>query len=132
MVIQQGELYWVPFDETRASEPGYPHPQVVLQPNVFNHSRLKTVIVCALTTNLKRAKDPGNVLLPAGEANLPKASVVVVSQVSTVEKTQLGAYLGTLSPERVAQILAGMQFLQRMTERQPTQPENERGHDVSQ
>jgi mRNA interferase MazF len=68
--------------------------------------------VCALTTNLQRAKSPGNVLLEAGEANLPRQSVVVVSQVSTVNKTQLGQYIGSLSGERIHQILNGMQFLQ--------------------
>jgi mRNA interferase MazF len=71
--------------------------------------------VCALTSNLQRAKLPGNVLLEAGEANLAKQSVVVVSQVSTVDKSQLGEYIGSLSQQRVQQILAGMQFLQAMT-----------------
>lgn len=85
-----------------------------MQPDVFNQSRIETVIVCALTTNLKRAKLPGNVLLEAGEANLPRQSVVVVSQVSTVPKTQLGEYIGSLSGQRIQQILAGMQFLQSM------------------
>src|SRR5512145_1492511 len=117
MEIKQGDLYWVPLEEPNGSDPGYIHPHVVLQEDVFNRSRIKTVVVCALTTNLKRAKAPGNVLLEAGEANLPKQSVVVVSQVSTVEKTQLGEYIGSLTGQRIKQILAGMQFLQSMTER---------------
>ena len=75
------------------------------------------MVVCALTSNIKRAKAPGNVLLEAGEANLPRQSVVVVSQVSTVDKTQLGEYIGLLTEERINQILAGMQFLQLFTER---------------
>ena len=112
MVINQGDIYWVPLEEPDGSEPGYIHPHVVIQENVFNRSRLNTVVICALTTNLKRAKSPGNVLLEAGEANLPKQSVVVVSQVSTVEKTQLGEYIGSLTEQRVSQILAGMRFLQ--------------------
>jgi mRNA interferase MazF len=90
---------------------------VVVQEDVLNHSRIHTVVVCALTTNAKRANLPGNVLLEAGEANLPKPSIVVVSQVSTVDKAQLGAYIGSLTRPRIDQILAGMQFLQRMTER---------------
>ena len=69
-------------------------------------------MVCALTSNLKRRTEPGNVLLEPGEANLPKQSVVVVSQVDAVEKTQLGEYIGTLSAQRVAQIFAGMRFQQ--------------------
>jgi mRNA interferase MazF len=120
MVINRGDIYWVPLGESSESEPGYTHPHVVLQDNVFNRSRIQTVIVCALTTNLKRANAPGNVLLEAGEANLPKQSVVVVSQISTVDKTQLGEYIGTLSNERINQILAGMQFLQLMTEHRET------------
>ncbi len=80
----------------------------------MTHSRIQTVVVCALTSNLKRAKAPGNVLLEVGEANLTRQSVVVVSQVSTVEKSQLGEYIGSLSKARVGQILAGMQFLQKI------------------
>lgn len=119
-MINQGDIYWVPLAGPDESEPGYIHPHVVLQENVFNRSRLHTVIVCALTTNLKRANAPGNVLLDAGEANLPKQSVVVVSQVSTVDKMQLGEYIGSLTNERIGQILTGMKFLQRMTERRET------------
>ena len=114
MVVNQGDVYWVALDEADEVEPGYTHPHVVVQDNVFNHSRLKSVVVCALTSNIKRAKLPGNVLLEAGEANLPRQSVVVVSQVSTVDKSQLGEYIGSLDEQRIKQILAGMQFLQRM------------------
>jgi mRNA interferase MazF len=88
------------------------HPHVVVQDDVFNRSRVRTVIVCAVTSNLKRASEPGNVLLDEGEGNLPKRSVVVVSQVSSVEKEALGAYLGALSDLRVDQIVAGLRFQQ--------------------
>ena len=117
MIIKQGDIYWVPLEQLNGLEPGYIHPHVIIQDNVFNRSRIKTVVVCALTTNIKRAKAPGNVLLEEGEANLPKQSVVVVSQVSTVNKTQLGEYIGSLTEQRINQILAGMRFLQSMTER---------------
>jgi len=117
MVVNQGDIYWVQLDEPSGTESGYAHPHVVIQDNVINHSRINTVVMCALTTNSKRANTPGNVLLEAGEGNLPKQSIVVVSQVSTVNKAQLGEYLGSLTQERINQILAGMQFLQRMTER---------------
>ena len=116
MVVNQGDIYWVQLDEPSGSEPGYTHPHVVIQDNVINRSRIHTVVMCALTTNSKRANVPGNVLLEAGEANLPKQSIVVVSQVSTVAKAQLGEYIGSLTQQRINQILAGMQFLQRMTE----------------
>jgi mRNA interferase MazF len=115
MAVNQGDIYWTPLKDSGGSELGHTHPHVVIQDNVINRSRVNTVVVCALTTNLKRAKSPGNVLLDAGEANLLKQSVVVVSQVSTVDKTQLGEYIGSLTQQRIDQILAGMRFLQRMT-----------------
>ena len=112
MKINQGELYWLQPEEVRGSQAGYPHPYVIIQDDAINHSRINTVVVCALTSNRKRATEPGNVLLEPGEANLLKQSVVVVSQVDTVEKTQLVDYIGSLSKQRVEQILAGMRFQQ--------------------
>jgi len=117
MKINQGNVYRLALNGPDGSEEGYPHPCVVVQPDVLNHSRIHTVVVCALTTNLKRAALPGNVLLDAGEANLPRPSVVVVSQVSTVEKTRLREYIGALSEQRIQQILAGMRFSQAFTQR---------------
>ena len=112
--ILQGDVYWVPLDAAAEPGSGITHPHVVLQDDVISASRISTVVVCGLTTNITRAKLPGNVLLDEGEANLPKQSVVVVSQVSTVDKKQLGGFIGSLSEERVGQIFAGMRFLQQM------------------
>ena len=108
MVINQGDIYWVEVDEPTGSEPGYTHPHVVVQNNLYNQSRIRTVIVCVLTSNLKYAGVPGNVLLEKDEANLPKASVVNVSQIFTIDKTQLGEYICNLSPKRVNEILDGI------------------------
>ena len=114
--VNQGDLFWVQLDENGGEEPGYVHPYVVIQDDVINHSRIDTVVICALTSNLKRANALGNVRLEAGEANLPRPSVVEVSKVSSVAKNRLGSYIGTLSGQRVQQILAGMRFLQRSTQ----------------
>ncbi len=111
MVIRQGDVYWVDLGEPVGSEPAYRHPCVVVQNNLFNQSRIRTVVVCALTSNLKRAGAPGNVLLEKGEAHLPRQSVVNVSQIFTVDKRQLGEYIGTLSPRRMQQILAGIRLV---------------------
>lgn len=111
-VIYRGELYWVGPDPTRGSVPGFPHPHVVVQDDVFNHSRIGTVIVCGLTSNLERANEPGNVLLEPGEGQLTRQSVVVVSQISSIAKAQLGERIGALSNARVEQILAGLRFQQ--------------------
>ena len=111
MVIKQGEIYWVDLAEPKDSEPGYRHPHIVIQNNLFNSSRINTVVVCSLTSNLNRAKAPGNVLLNEGEANLPKQSVVNISQIFTVKKTDLVEKIGEVSKERMIEILAGIKLL---------------------
>ena len=109
MVINQGDIYWIELDEPEGSEPGHPH--VVVQNNLFNRSNIQTVMVCPLTTNLKRANAPGNVLLEKNESNLPKESVVNVSQVFTVDKTQLDEFVGTVSSKRMTEILDGIKLV---------------------
>jgi mRNA interferase MazF len=111
MVIKQGDVFWIDFDEPAGSEPGYRHPHVVIQNNIFNHSRINTVVVCSLTSNLKRSNSPGNVTLKKGEADLPKKSVVNISQLFTVNKSDLSEKIGTLSKQRIAQILDGIRLL---------------------
>jgi mRNA interferase MazF len=85
---------------------------VVVSEEVFNNSRIDSVVVCGLTTNLKRANEPGNVLLELGEGGLAKQSVLVVSLVSSVQKSALAEPTGRLSEERVDQALAGLRFQQ--------------------
>ena len=111
MVVQQGDIFWMELDAPSGSNPGYSHPHVVVQNNVFNRSRINKMVVCALTSNLMRAGAPGNVLLDPGEANLPKQSVVLVSQLFTVDRSQLGELIGTLASKRVRQILDGIRLL---------------------
>jgi mRNA interferase MazF len=111
MVISQGDVFWVDLGDPSGSGPGYRHPHVVVQNNVFNRSRINTVIVCVVTSNLKRALAPGNVLLEKGEANLPKQSVVNVSKVFTVDKRDLGEKIGALSYGRVREVLDGIHLL---------------------
>ena len=118
MAIKQGNIYWVSLEDTEGETSGFVHPHVVIQDDVITQSRINTVVVCALTTNMKKVNDPGNVLLDVGEADLPKQSIVVVSQVSTVKKSQLGEYIGALSPQRVDEIFSGMRFLQSMSRHQ--------------
>lgn len=110
--INRGDVVWIEPDDSRGPAPSYSHPHVVVQDDVFNHSRITTVVVCALTSNLHRANEPGNVLLDVGEGNLPRQSVVVVSQISSVDKARLGERIGCLSDARVEQILAGLRFQQ--------------------
>jgi mRNA interferase MazF len=111
MVVNQGDIFWVELGEPSGSAPGYRHPHVVVQNNLFNQSRINTTIVCTLTSNLERAKSPGNILLSKGETNLPKRSVVNVSQIVTVDKSDLVEKIGTLSSQRILQILEGVSLV---------------------
>lgn len=111
MVISQGDIFWVDLKEPSGSEPGYRHPHIVIQNNLFNRSRINTVVVCALTSNLKRAKVPGNVLLNKGESYLPKESVVNISQIFTVNKSDLSEKIGALTRERFNQVLEGIKLI---------------------
>jgi mRNA interferase MazF len=107
-LIRQGDVYWFDFGKPSGSGPGFRRPCVVMQNDVFNESALHTVVVCALTTNLRRARIPGNVLLEEGEADLPEQSVVVVSQLFTVDKEDLLDKIGSLSAEHVERIFEGI------------------------
>ena len=111
MEINQGDVFWFDAGEPRGSTPAYSRPVVVIQNNAFNRSPIGTVLVCALTTNLRRAKAPGNILLDENEADLPKQSVVVISQVLTVDKAELIDKIGALLKERVSEILEGIKLI---------------------
>lgn len=110
-MVKQGEIYWVDLGEPSGSEPGYKHPHVVIQNNIFNSSNINTVVVCSLTTNLIRAKAPGNVALDKGEANLPKKCIVNISQIYTVNKKDLIEKIGQVSEKRMKEILEGLELL---------------------
>jgi mRNA interferase MazF len=110
--IRRGDVFWIAPDASSEPASASAHPHVVVQDDVFNRSRITTVVVCALTTNLHKASEPGNVLLEPGEGGLPQRSVVVVSQISSVAKSDLGERIGSLANERVDQIVAGLRFQQ--------------------
>jgi mRNA interferase MazF len=109
--IKQGDIFWIDLGMPKGSEPGYKHPHVVIQNNVFNQSRINTVVVCAVTSNLKLANAPGNILLKKGEGGLKKDSVVNISQIITVDKSDITEKIGRLSPSKVNKIIEGIKLL---------------------
>ena len=111
MVIDQGDLFWLDVGDPQGSEPGFRRPYVVIQNNTYNHGAINTVSVCALTSNLRLARTPGNVLLKQGEAGIPKESVVNVTQVYTVDKRDLTERIGRLPKARIREILRGLNYI---------------------
>ncbi len=110
-MITQGDVIWVELPPAGGSEPAGRRPAVVLQHDRFNRTRLNTAVVVAITSNLKYARFPGNVRLRAGEAGLPRASVVNITQVATVDRAQLGEKLGRLTARRLGDVWEGVRFL---------------------
>jgi len=104
-------MYWLDLGEPAGSGPGFRHPYVVVQSDLFNVSRIRTVVVCELTSNLQRAEAPGNVLLRKGEGGLVRASVVNISQVYTVDNSALIEKIGALSQDRIREISVGLKLL---------------------
>jgi mRNA interferase MazF len=108
VVISQGEVWWADIPVPRGSGPGFRRPVVVVQGDALNRSRIATVVCVPLTSNLKWAGAPGNVLLPARATSLPKDSVANVSQIVALDKTLLSERVGKLSSTKVDLLFAGI------------------------
>jgi mRNA interferase MazF len=101
MVVKRGEIWWATLGEPRGSEPGYRRPVVVISSNEFNQSKISTVIVAVITSNLRLLEAPGNFSISRKESGLTKESVVNVSQVLTLDKSFLSEKSGKLSSKKV-------------------------------
>src|SRR5437588_3583340 len=109
-MVRQAEGYWLDLGPPTGSGPGFRRPHVVVQNDLFNHSRINTVIACGMTSNLARAGLPGQVLIAAGEGNLPRDCVVNATQLITIDKGRLRQLVGRLSPMRMREILDAIQL----------------------
>lgn len=111
MSIAQGEVWWADLPSLVGSEPGFRRPVVVVQGDPFNHSHLATVVCVLLTSNLKWAKAPGNVQLASGATGLPRESVANVSQLMTIDRSQLSERAGALPQRKLELILSGIDVM---------------------
>ena len=109
--MERGDIWWAQLPDPVASQPGFRRPVVIVQSNAFNRSRIRTVIAAVVTSNLRLAEAPGNVLLPASESGLPKDSVVNVSQVITVDREFLAEKCGRLSSRMMKSIDEGLRLV---------------------
>jgi mRNA interferase MazF len=108
VTIAQGDVWWADLPEARGSGPGFRRPVVVVQGDALNRSRIATVVCVALTSNLKWATAPGNILLPSSATGLPKDSVANVSQLVTLDKTDLTERTGKISRSKLELVLSGI------------------------
>ena len=110
-MVSRGELWWVDFGEPDGSAPGYRRPAVVVSSDRFNLSRLATVVVAAVTSNLRLAQAPGNVALDSDSSGLPKESVVSVSQLLTIDRSLLDERAGVLSGSLMRAVDNGLRLV---------------------
>jgi len=98
--MERGAVWWAQLPEPIASEPGFRRPVIIIQSNAFNRSRIRTVVAVVLTSNLRLAEAPGNVLISVSDSGLPKDSVANVSQIITLDRTFLTEKSGRM-PSRI-------------------------------
>jgi mRNA interferase MazF len=110
LVIRRSEIWWATLPSPVGSEPGYRRPILVVQSNDFNKSRIATIIAVAITSNVRLAQAPGNVLLPRKATGLAKESVANVSQVVTIDKSFLTERIGMLPPHLFEQVENGLRL----------------------
>ena len=110
-MIRQGEVYWLHFGAAEGSGPAGRRPALVVQHDRFNRSTISTTVVAAVTSNSRLGAMPGNVRLRPGEAGLPHASVVNVSQVRTIDRTRLVERVGVLETSKMHDVLQGLALL---------------------
>jgi len=111
MVVERGEIWWADLPEPVGSSPGLPRPVLIIQSDKFNRSRINTAVIAIITTSARLANAEGNVLLTARQTNLPKDSVVNVSQLFTIDETLLRDYVGALSAKKMEQVDKGLRLV---------------------
>ena len=109
--MQRGEIWWATLRPPRGSEPGYRRPVLVVQGDEFNASKINTVVVITLTSNITLQAAPGNVMLSKRSTRLPKASVANVSQIMTLDKAFLSERIAKLNESVMAEVDDGLRLV---------------------
>lgn len=109
-MVKRGEIWWVDFGEPQGSEPGYRRPAVVISSDRFNRSRIRTVLVAAVTSNVNLAAAPGNLALSPDETGLDRPSVVNVSQLACVDRSMLVRQAGAVPGAQRYALDAGLRL----------------------
>lgn len=111
MVIARGDIWWANLPDSTGSEPGFFRPVVVVQADDFNRSRLRSVVIVAIYSNLAYADQPGNVFLSASETGLPRDSVANVTQMAAVDRQILSSRIGKLPANVLDEIDEGLRLV---------------------
>jgi mRNA interferase MazF len=110
MVIERGEIWWASLPSPAGSRPGFDRPVLIVQSDAFNRSRIQTVAVAIITSNVQRAKSPGNVLIQRKASGLPRPSVVNVSQIMSLDRSYLRRKVKRLADAEMREVDAGLRL----------------------
>ncbi|EIJ33140.1 type II toxin-antitoxin system PemK/MazF family toxin [Thiothrix nivea] len=108
--MKRGEIWWASLEEPRGSEPGYKRPVVIISSDAFNQSKIQTVIVAIVTSNLRLANAPGNISIAKRDSGLSKESVINVSQILTLDKSFLVEKVGRLPDKKISALDEGLKL----------------------
>jgi mRNA interferase MazF len=111
LVIERGGIYWADLGVPVGSRPAKRRPVLVVSATTFNRSRLATVLAAVITSNTALATMPGNVFLPAGATGLPRDSVVNVTALVTLEKSDLTEHAGNAPPALLNEVNRGLRLV---------------------
>ena len=109
--MERGEIWWASLPDPVGSGPGYRRPVVIVQSDAFNRSRIQTVIVAAITSNMKLADASGNVRLTRRQSRLPRDSVINISQLLTLDRSLLAERVGRLPQKQLAALEDGLRLV---------------------
>jgi mRNA interferase MazF len=109
--MQRGEIWWADLPEPTGATPRYRRPVLLMQADAFTQSRITTVVAIVITSNLRIATAPGNVLLRATESGLPKDSVINISQIVTLDKQMLDERIGHVTAATLEDVEAGIRLV---------------------
>jgi mRNA interferase MazF len=108
--MKRGEIWWASLEEPRVSEPGYKRPVVIVSSDAFNQSKIQTVIVAVVTSNLRLANAPGNISIAKKDSDLSRESVINVSQILTIDKSFLIEKVGRLPDKKISALDEGLKL----------------------
>jgi len=111
VVITQGDVRWADLPDPAGSGPGFRRPVVVVQGDALNRSRIATVVCVPLTSNLRWAEAPGNVLLPERSTGLPRDSVALTPSIVSIDRRLLDEQTGQVSDRQLSAILDGIEIV---------------------
>ncbi len=111
MVISRAEIYWANLGAPSGSRPAKRRPVLVIQSDPYNASRLSTVLAAVITSNTGLATMPGNVFVPATATSLPRDSVVNITALVTLNKTDPTDRVGEIPPSLMHEVDRGLRRL---------------------